>query len=60
MSEKILPKLADLMTVNTILTDVGSVKGGIVSVARESLAEKFHNFVPGHPIAWTEKNGVEA
>ena len=60
VSEKILPKLADLMTVNTILTDVGSVKGGIVSVARESLAEKFPNFVPGHPIAGTEKNGVEA
>ena len=60
VSEKMLPKLADLMTVNTILTDVGSVKGGIVSVARESLAEKFPNFVPGHPIAGTEKNGVEA
>ena len=38
VSEKMLPKLADLMTVNTILPDVGSVKGGIVSVARESLA----------------------
>ena len=60
VSEKMLPKLADLMTVNAILTDVGSVKGGIVRVARESLAEKFPNFVPGHPIAGTEKNGVEA
>ena len=60
VSEKMLPKLADLMTVNTMLPDVGSVKGGIVSVARESLAEKFPNFVPGHPIAGTEKNGLEA
>ena len=60
VSEKILPEVADSMSVNSILTDVGSVKGGIVSVARESLAEKFPNFVPGHPIAGTEKNGVEA
>ena len=60
VSEKILPKLADSMSANTILTDVGSVKGGIVNVAKEVLAEKFSNFVPGHPIAGTEKNGVEA
>ena len=60
VSEKILPKLADSMSANTVLTDVGSVKGGIVNVAKEVLAEKFSNFVPGHPIAGTEKNGVEA
>ena len=60
VSEKILPKVADSMSANTVLTDVGSVKGGIVNVAKEVLAEKFSNFVPGHPIAGTEKNGVEA
>jgi len=60
VSEKILPEVADSMSVNSILTDVGSVKGGIVNVARKALAEKFPNFVPGHPIAGTEKNGVEA
>ena len=60
VSEKVLPKLADSMMVNAILTDVGSVKGGIINAARETLAEKFPNFVPGHPIAGTEKNGVEA
>ena len=60
VSEKILPEVADSMSVNTVLTDVGSVKGGIVNVARQVLAEKFPNFVPGHPIAGTEKNGVEA
>jgi len=60
VSEKILPDVADSMSVNSILTDVGSVKGGIVNVARKALAEKFPNFVPGHPIAGTEKNGVEA
>ena len=60
VSEKMLPKLANSMSVNAVVTDVGSVKGGIVNAARETLAEKFPNFVPGHPIAGTEKNGVEA
>jgi len=60
VSEKILPEVADSMSVNTVLTDVGSVKGGIVNVARQALGENFPNFVPGHPIAGTEKNGVEA
>ena len=60
VSEKILPEIADSISANAVLTDVGSVKGGIVSKARETLAEKISNFVPGHPIAGTEKNGVEA
>ena len=60
VSEKILPEIADSISANAVLTDVGSVKGGIVSKARETLAEKISSFVPGHPIAGTEKNGVEA
>ena len=59
VSEKILPNIAESVSTKTIITDVGSVKGGIVNAARESLANKFCNFVPGHPIAGTEKNGVE-
>ena len=57
---KILPEIANSISVNAVLTDVGSVKGGIVNKARETLAEKIYSFVPGHPIAGTEKNGVEA
>jgi prephenate dehydrogenase len=60
ISEKLLPQIADSISINAILTDVGSVKGGIVNAARQSLADKLPNFVPGHPIAGTEKNGVEA
>ena len=59
-SEKLLPQIAGSMSANTVLTDVGSVKSGIVKAARQTLFEKFCNFVPGHPIAGTEKNGVEA
>ena len=60
VSEKILPEIANSISVNAVLTDVGSVKGGIVNKARETLAEKISSFVPGHPIAGTEKNGVES
>lgn len=45
---------------NTIVTDVGSSKRSVVEVARQTLGERFLQFVPGHPIAGTEKSGVEA
>jgi len=43
----------------TIITDVGSVKQSVID-ASEALGDKQKNFVPGHPIAGTEKSGVEA
>jgi len=45
---------------NTIVTDAGSAKGSVVKIATEALGEQFAQFVPGHPIAGTEKSGVEA
>ena len=42
----------------TIITDVGSVKADIVNLAREALGDAISQFVPGHPIAGTEKSGV--
>lgn len=45
---------------NTIVTDVGSAKGSVVRDARETLGEHFSRFVAGHPIAGTERSGVEA
>ena len=41
-----------------VVTDVGSVKGSIVTAARAALGGRFSRFVPGHPIAGTEKSGV--
>jgi len=43
-----------------IITDVGSAKGSVVTAARAELGALFPRFVPGHPIAGTEKSGVEA
>jgi prephenate dehydrogenase len=44
----------------TIITDVGSSKGAVVQAAQQVFGDALENFVPGHPIAGTEKSGVEA
>ncbi len=45
---------------NAVVTDVGSAKGCVVEEARAILGGRLCDFVPGHPIAGTEKSGVEA
>ena len=47
------------MKSGAILTDGGSVKGSVVAQVEPSLPVGIH-FVPGHPIAGTEKSGAEA
>lgn len=42
------------------ITDVGSAKSSVIRDVRACLGERISSFVPGHPIAGTEKNGVEA
>ncbi len=44
----------------TVVTDGGSTKCGPIAAAREVLGEKFPRFVPGHPIAGSERSGVAA
>ena len=43
-----------------ILTDVGSVKGHVVEAVREVFGTLPAGFVPGHPIAGSERHGVRA
>jgi prephenate dehydrogenase len=45
---------------NAVITDGGSVKGSVIADCEAVFGEVLPNFVPGHPIAGTEKNGVEA
>ncbi|MGB1236961.1 MAG: bifunctional prephenate dehydrogenase/3-phosphoshikimate 1-carboxyvinyltransferase [Pseudomonadales bacterium] len=43
-----------------VITDVGSTKGSVIEAAREVFGEVPSHFVPGHPIAGSEKSGVAA
>jgi prephenate dehydrogenase len=51
--------IAPALKPQAIVTDVGSAKGMVVADARAALGPR-SSFVPGHPIAGTEKSGVEA
>ena len=53
-------ELRPILSETTILTDVGSVKGGIVKDAEEQLGASFCRFVPGHPIAGSEAKGAKS
>ena len=52
--------IAPVMSKEKILTDVGSVKYGIVRSAKQALAHHLGQFVPGHPVAGKEKSGIDA
>lgn len=43
-----------------IITDGGSVKGSVVTAAKQTIPAFLSRLVPGHPIAGKEKSGVEA
>lgn len=54
--EKVVPAVDDKM----VITDVGSAKASVVAAAKSVFKTLPATFVPGHPIAGTEKSGVEA
>ena len=56
----VFEQIAPALEAQTVVTDVGSAKGSVVAAARPVFADKIHQFVPGHPIAGTERSGVEA
>ena len=58
--EKVLAELKPHLDPNTIITDAGSTKGSVVDAAVKVFGELPPRFIPGHPIAGTEKSGVEA
>jgi prephenate dehydrogenase len=55
--ESVAREIGPHLKKGAILTDVGSVKGGLVSRIEKVLPSGIH-FVPGHPIAGKEKFGV--
>lgn len=58
--ESIFKIIAPHIKENTVLTDVGSAKGSVVHAAENAFGVLPPNLVPAHPIAGTEKSGVEA
>ena len=55
-----LAGLAPYLGNDAVVTDVGSVKGAVADAARSALGARLTAFVPGHPIAGTERSGVES
>jgi len=45
---------------DAVITDVGSTKASVIEAVSAAYGEVPANFVPGHPIAGTEKSGVGA
>lgn len=58
--EAVLAEILPVLRADTILTDVGSVKGNVVKSATELFGHVPERFIPGHPIAGSEKSGVAA
>ncbi len=57
---EVLHALQPFIPESAIVTDGGSTKQDVVAIAREALGAGFARFVPGHPIAGTERSGPEA
>jgi prephenate dehydrogenase len=58
--ENLLSQIAPHLSANVVITDGGSTKQDVVAYARIALGDRFSRFVPGHPIAGTEKSGATA
>jgi prephenate dehydrogenase len=52
--------IKDRLHANTVVTDAGSAKRSVVAAVRAVFGDIPTRFVPGHPIAGTERSGVEA
>jgi prephenate dehydrogenase len=52
--------MAGRLAPKTIVTDAGSTKQDVIATARATLGAALRRFVPGHPIAGTERSGATA
>jgi prephenate dehydrogenase len=57
---EVFTAIRDRLADNAVVTDGGSVKGSVVADAVAAFGAAPPCFVPGHPIAGTERSGVEA
>ncbi|MDH5599692.1 MAG: prephenate dehydrogenase/arogenate dehydrogenase family protein [Gammaproteobacteria bacterium] len=58
--QSVFEQISSVITEEMIITDVGSAKASVVKAAQQAFKSLPDTLVPGHPIAGTEKSGVEA
>lgn len=57
----VFTEIAPALAPHALITDGGSVKGTVVAAAKSALSpDQWWQFVPGHPIAGTERSGPDA
>ena len=58
-SESVAKEIAAHLKPGAIVTDVGSTKASVIAQMQPHMPENVH-FIPGHPIAGTERSGPDA
>jgi cyclohexadieny/prephenate dehydrogenase len=58
-SEAVAKEIAGSLKAGAIVTDVGSTKASVIAQMQPHLPDNV-NFIPGHPLAGTEKSGPDA
>jgi cyclohexadieny/prephenate dehydrogenase len=58
-SEAVAQQIAPHLKAGAIVTDVGSTKASVIAQMAPHMPENVH-FIPGHPLAGTEKSGPDA
>lgn len=57
---EVMRRIAPRLAPKAVVTDGGSTKRDVIECARRYLGDALPRFVPGHPIAGTEKSGAGA
>lgn len=58
--EAVFAAMASHLASDAVITDAGSSKRSVIDAAQRAFGQLPEAFVPGHPIAGTERSGVEA
>jgi prephenate dehydrogenase len=56
----VMTAIAAQLPAHAVVTDAGSTKRDVIACARRFLGRHYPRFVPGHPVAGTEKSGAQA
>lgn len=59
MMGEMFRKLNEVMTNTCIISDVASIKADIADLGNDKFTSEFITFIPGHPMAGTEKQGID-